>query len=121
VETLLAPFGARVEFVGAIDEGLLRGYYEAADVFVWPGVNEAYGMAYLEAQAAGTPVVAADWPGPRGVIGQPLAARNDPQAFARMITGMGPGAGGAARDYVMDNHALAAAAGRLSGLLGDLL
>ena len=29
-----------------------------ADVFVWPGCGEVYGLAYLEAQAAGLPVVA---------------------------------------------------------------
>ncbi|MFJ6321765.1 MULTISPECIES: glycosyltransferase family 4 protein [unclassified Rhizobium] len=30
----------------------------SADLYVWPGCNEAYGLAYLEAQAAGLPVVA---------------------------------------------------------------
>ena len=30
----------------------------AADVFVWPGVREAIGIVYLEAQAAGLPVAA---------------------------------------------------------------
>ena len=29
-----------------------------ADLYVWPACNEAYGMALLEAQAAGVPVVA---------------------------------------------------------------
>lgn len=29
-----------------------------AGIYVWPGCNEAYGLAYLEAQAAGLPVVA---------------------------------------------------------------
>ncbi|MGV1757202.1 glycosyltransferase family 4 protein [Rhizobium sp. A22-96] len=29
-----------------------------AGIYVWPGNNEAYGLAYLEAQAAGLPVVA---------------------------------------------------------------
>lgn len=29
-----------------------------ASLYVWPGCNEAYGLAYLEAQAAGLPVVA---------------------------------------------------------------
>jgi glycosyltransferase involved in cell wall biosynthesis len=30
----------------------------AADLYVWPAINEAYGLALLEAQAAGLPVVA---------------------------------------------------------------
>jgi glycosyltransferase involved in cell wall biosynthesis len=29
----------------------------ACDLYAWPAVNEAYGMAMLEAQAAGLPVV----------------------------------------------------------------
>ena len=29
-----------------------------ADIFAWPGLGEAYGLAFLEAQAAGLPVVA---------------------------------------------------------------
>ena len=30
----------------------------ASDIFLWPAINEAYGMAILEAQAAGLPVIA---------------------------------------------------------------
>ncbi|MGQ7530550.1 glycosyltransferase, partial [Streptococcus suis] len=30
------------------------------DLFVWPGVREAYGLVYLEAQAVGLPIVAFD-------------------------------------------------------------
>ena len=30
----------------------------SADLYLWPAINEAYGMAFLEAQAAGLPVVA---------------------------------------------------------------
>lgn len=36
----------------------LPDIYGAADIFVWPSINEAYGMATLEAQIAGLPVVA---------------------------------------------------------------
>jgi hypothetical protein len=32
--------------------------YASADLYLWPAINEAYGMAFLEAQAAGLPVVA---------------------------------------------------------------
>lgn len=40
----------------------------AADLFCWPAVNEAYGMALLEAQASGLPVVAGSSPGVAQII-----------------------------------------------------
>ena len=36
----------------------LQKYYSSADIFLWPAVNEAYGMALLEAQSSGMPAVA---------------------------------------------------------------
>ncbi|MDJ0950077.1 MAG: glycosyltransferase family 4 protein [Alphaproteobacteria bacterium] len=50
--------GSRVIYAGAQNESALPAFYLAADLFVWPAVNEAYGMAILEAQAHGLPVVA---------------------------------------------------------------
>lgn len=52
----LAP--GRVSFAGAAAPEELPAFYAAADLMVWPAINEAYGMAMLEAQAAGLPVVA---------------------------------------------------------------
>lgn len=54
----LAPIGGRVRWLGLVDEHALPAVYAAADLYVWPAVNEAYGLAFLEAQAAGLPVVA---------------------------------------------------------------
>jgi glycosyltransferase involved in cell wall biosynthesis len=59
VEQAFAPLGrARVRFAGAVPPEALPGYYAAADILAWPAINEAFGMALLEAQAAGLPVVA---------------------------------------------------------------
>ncbi len=59
VDAALDPLpGGRVVAAGALPPQALPPFYAAADVFVWPAVNEAYGMAVLEAQAAGLPVVA---------------------------------------------------------------
>jgi len=68
VSRALAPLGQRVRHAGQLAAGPLRACYLASDLFVWPGVGEAYGMAYLEAQAAGLPVVAGDEPGVRAVV-----------------------------------------------------
>jgi glycosyltransferase involved in cell wall biosynthesis len=59
VEAALAPLGrARVHYAGRRLAEELPQFYAPADLLVWPAVNEAYGMALLEAQAAGVPVVA---------------------------------------------------------------
>jgi glycosyltransferase involved in cell wall biosynthesis len=58
VEAMMAPFGERVRFAGAVPHAELPKIYASADLYLWPAINEAYGMAFLEAQAAGLPVVA---------------------------------------------------------------
>lgn len=49
----------RVHFVGEQGDERLRAFYAAADVFALPSVerSEAFGIAQVEAQAAGLPVV----------------------------------------------------------------
>lgn len=68
VAMMMAPFGARVRFLGRLERAALARAYSRAALFLWPGVNEAYGMVYLEAQAAGLPVVAQNRPGVRDVL-----------------------------------------------------
>ncbi|MEO0938280.1 MAG: glycosyltransferase family 4 protein [Pseudomonadota bacterium] len=86
VAALLAPFGAQVHFAGRLDADALQTAYANAAVLLWPGVNEAFGLSYLEAQACGVPVVAQDRPGVRDVVHAPLAPVQDgPQALAAMI------------------------------------
>ena len=41
-----------------VPHAALPALYAGADLYLWPAINEAYGMAFLEAQAAGLPVVA---------------------------------------------------------------
>jgi glycosyltransferase involved in cell wall biosynthesis len=59
VEALFAgmPEG-RVAWLGQIEAGDVAALLARGAVYVWPGCGEAYGLAYLEAQAAGLPVVA---------------------------------------------------------------
>jgi len=58
VERALAPLGARVAYRGPLDDAGVAAVLAEADLFVWPAINEAFGMALLEAQASGLPAVA---------------------------------------------------------------
>src|SRR5688572_8920237 len=68
----------------------LAGWYRAADVVVVPSYSESFGLVALEAQACGTPVVAAGVGGLRtavhdGVSGL-LVAGHDPRDYATAIS-----------------------------------
>ena len=47
---------------GPIDNDELLAHYRAADVLTFPSLKKGWGLTVLEAQAAGTPVVASDLP-----------------------------------------------------------
>jgi glycosyltransferase involved in cell wall biosynthesis len=48
----------RVEWTGQVAPDGVSALLQRGGIYVWPGFGEAYGLAYLEAQAAGLPVVA---------------------------------------------------------------
>ena len=88
IEAALSRLGpARVAFAGAVPETSLAAYYAAADLLVWPAVREAYGLAMLEAQAAGLPVIAGREGGVAEVVQDGitgvLCAPRDPAGFAQ--------------------------------------
>jgi glycosyltransferase involved in cell wall biosynthesis len=90
VEEVLAPAGPeRLRFAGALGAERLAAAYVASDIMVWPAINEAYGMALLEAQAAGLPVVAGDSPGVASIVASGatglLPALGDAGAFAHAV------------------------------------
>lgn len=130
VEAMFASFGPRVNFCGLIDNrDDMRAAYEAADIFVWPGVNEAFGMVYLECQAAGTPCVAQDRAGVREVVG-PSSRLCDPDDAESMATALNEmaqnrialrDAGAAAREYVRARHGINAASANITAALESLL
>lgn len=89
VERALAPLGDRVRYAGERPHDRLAGFHAAADLLVWPAIGEAYGMALVEAQAAGVPVVAGDAGGVGGIVrhGETglLAPEGDAGAFAQAV------------------------------------
>jgi glycosyltransferase involved in cell wall biosynthesis len=69
VEAAFAPLRDRVRFLGRRDVPAALGReLRWADLFVWPAVNEAYGLALLEAQACGVPVLAGAFGGVADVV-----------------------------------------------------
>ncbi len=131
VERLFAHLPAqRVRFLGRLPADELPGLYAGADLYLWPAIHEAFGMALLEAQAAGLPVVAGRERGvPEvvrdGVTGL-LAEPGDAVAFAAaaralILDGARRAAmGRAARRTACSAHDIAGAAHRLDALLTGL-
>ena len=69
VNSLFKPLGAlRVRYAGALDTPDIHRVFKACDLFVWPAFREAFGMAMLEAQACGLPVVAGNRPGVAAIV-----------------------------------------------------
>lgn len=129
IEALMAPFGPRVTFLGQLDRAGLAHAYGRAALFFWPGVNEAYGMVYLEAQAAGLPVVAQDRPGVRDVLlsGTHPTPEAGPEALARTLARLlnTPGErqhlGTQARERIAQYHLTSAATQTIWSAVAPLL
>lgn len=108
----------RVQFLGKIPRQELYRYYSAADLFAFPGIEEALGMVYLEAQACNLPVVACrDWGGNEAVVhGKTglLSAAAQPDQFTADIrrlvedTELRRSLSTAAGDHIRQNHDLGA-------------
>ena len=60
LDRLGLSLGNDVVMVGTVPDEELPGWFHAADSFVFPSVNEGWGLVILEALAAGLPVVASD-------------------------------------------------------------
>ena len=63
-------------YLGAVEDSRLNAVYNLADVFLMPTrTNEMFGMAAVEAQACGKPVVCSDTGGLREVVPSTCGAR----------------------------------------------
>lgn len=93
VRALFANFPeGQIEWLGQKEPGEVASILAGSALYVWPGCGEAYGLAYLEAQAAGVPVVAWATAGvPEVVAGGAtgiLTAEGDIEAYASAISGL---------------------------------
>ena len=130
VEAMFSFAGDRVLFTGALDHARVLGWMKRADLFAWPGVREAIGIVYLEAQSFGLPVAAFATTGVPVVVGDGesglLAPAFDVAAYrenlVRLIEQPAErirlGAGGRAK--VARDHGLNAAAATLKATLMSL-
>lgn len=128
VAQALAPLGDRVGWRGELEGAAVAAALAAADLFVWPAVNEAFGMALLEAQASGLPVVAGASGGVGGIVADGetglLAPPGDAATFAQAVRCLLTDAatwatmGAAARRKVERDHDLPVAGERLAATLG---
>jgi len=128
VESALAEaIPGRTAFLGALPLKDVAAAYAASDLCVWPAVNEAYGMAMLEAQAAGLPVVSCASRGVPDVVEHGrtglLAPAGDDEALAHLVrellldAGRRSRLGDAAVKFAAGERGLDAAAARLAQLL----
>jgi glycosyltransferase involved in cell wall biosynthesis len=118
----------RACFLGTLATRELAGVYAACDLYAWPAVNEAYGMAMLEAQAAGLPVVSCATRGVPDVVmdGRTGVLAKDQSALADALRELLTDAkrraslGRNAAAFIASERSVEAAAARLKSLLGAL-
>jgi len=120
----------RTAYLGALGLAGIAALYAASDLCVWPAVNEAYGMAMLEAQAAGLPVVSCATRGVPDVVEDGrtgrLAPGGDEAALAGLVrellvdAGERMRLGRAAAAFAAGERSLDAAVARLQPLLAGI-
>ncbi len=121
----------RMRFLGSVAHDHMFLLMDRADLFVWPGISEAIGMVFLEAQSRGTPVAALATAGvPLAVsdgVGGLLSPPEDVMAYRmslkKLLTDADLrselGAGG--RAYVRRHHDVSAVATLFRKTLNDVL
>lgn len=123
--------GLPVTFVGQQVQDGISKLMIASDIFLWPAVEEAYGMAILEAQSHGLPVIASDSGGVGDIVRDDstgiLTKIGDVSAFTSAIEKLMASSDTGARMSsnalltVKQEHSLEATAIQLNKALTDLI
>ncbi|SQD78141.1 glycosyltransferase family 4 protein [Moritella yayanosii] len=121
----------QVKFAGALENSQIRQLLPHFELLVWPAINEALGMIFLEAQQAGVAIVAGDQGGVSSIVkhnvtGVLVDAHNaqlmsvtidellsDPARLTVMQQ--------AAKHYVTQHHSIAASAEQLNLVIQDAI
>ncbi len=88
LETCRAEAPAGTAFTGMIGGDRLSATYASSDLFVFPSVTDTFGNVLLEAMASGLPVLGADAPPTRELLGDERGAifpAGNPDALASAI------------------------------------
>jgi glycosyltransferase involved in cell wall biosynthesis len=99
LRSLAAGLGiaGEVTFAGGVPLAETAAFYQAADAFVYPSLNETFGLPILEAMACGCPVVTSETSAMPETAGDAalLADPADPASIARaLVSAVGPAADG---------------------------
>jgi len=131
VESAFAPFADRVTFAGARSKDDVAALLQRHDVFAWPAIGEAIGIAFLEAHACALPVVGGATPGVDSIIAAGrtglLVPPGDVAAFAGALRQLIVDAplrermGEDALAHVRAHHDLPAAARQLDAILHEVV
>jgi glycosyltransferase involved in cell wall biosynthesis len=128
VEAAFARFDpSQVRFIGFQNPCAVAGWLRSCDVYVWPAIDEAFGVAFIEAQACGLPVIAGNGCGVASVVAAdrtgllvpPGAAAPFAQAIQTLMNDDGRRRQMAAEAvvYATSQHDLPAAAARIDAVL----
>jgi glycosyltransferase involved in cell wall biosynthesis len=90
LETLAAPLGDRVRFLGRVEDA--ADLYASSDVFALPSLLEGFGLVFVEAAMFGVPSIAADAGAVAEVVENGLTGvlvpPGDPSAVAAAVTAL---------------------------------
>ena len=128
VEAAFARFDpSQIRLVGFQEPVEVAAWLRSSDLYVWPAIDEAFGMAFIEAQACGVPVIAGDGGGVASVVAANrtglLVPLGDAASFGQAVTELmhddkrRTQMAAEAVAYAMSEHDLPAAAARIDAVL----
>jgi len=123
----LATVDDRVHWLGVQGIDTLPGIYSASDLYVWPAVNEAFGISFIEAQASGLTVIAGNSGGVSGVVNAPdcgvLVEPGKPEALSTAVAKLldqpekRQAMASRAQQHILQHHGLNAGASALNEVI----
>ncbi len=121
----------RIHWTGAVSRPEVLEWFSRADIFTWPGIREAIGMVFMEAQSRKLPVVAFNSLGVPLVVehGETglLVLENEIEAYAGAISRLlddphlRQQMGATAREYIAGQHDMTRAVKTFGDEIGPLI